>query len=438
MSATLMMDEAVERAVLGAILLRAGAMDEVADVIEPAHFGRWHHGMVFEAMAKLHRSGQTLDPITVSAELERMGRLTEIGKPFVYMLPDGVPRASNVLGYALEIRDKALLRAVHDAARRIAAAAEDGTTSGSDLLRSAEDAIFNLGAGAKSSEWVSGAEMATETYETIEKLGNEGKPVMGLETGFRDLDQLTLGFQRGDLVILGARPSMGKTALAQQCAMHAAGTRGVAFFSLEMGRRQLAIRSVTAAAEVDGWKLRTGRLSDVDMKRVSDGVAQLGNSSIFVSDEPLVSPIHLRSRLRRLRAQINQPIDLVVVDYLQLMAPLPEDRRESKVNQVAGISRALKLLAKEFDVPFLVLSQLNRQLEKQSDKTPSLADLRDSGAIEQDADVVLLLHRPDVYDPNPQLAGKALLILAKQRNGPTGTVELTWHREQMRFSNPNR
>jgi replicative DNA helicase len=426
-------DEQAELAVLGAILVRNDALDDVADVLTPEHFGRFHHQRVFAAMLAVHQTGRPMDPITLAAQLERMGVLEDVGKPFLYGLGSGVPRSLNIAAYAAIIRGKALMRGLRDHARLLLARTESADADATELLEEAERSVAQLSLTTTAGEWVSGGELASELYPMVEALQHGPSSVTGVGTGFLDLDRFTRGMQPGDLVLVGARPSQGKTALALQVALHAASHDvPTAFFSLEMARHPVGMRGVMAQAQVDGWRMLSGRLSPVEFQRVGEGLAALSGAQIYIDESPALSPIQARSKLRRLKAKAG--LGLVVIDYLQLMAPLPEHKRENRTTQVSGISRVLKILARELNVPFLVLSQLNRGLERTSEKRPQLSDLRESGALEQDADVVLLLHRPETYEPNkPELAGVAELIIAKQRNGPIGLVELQWVKESMMF-----
>lgn len=428
-------DEPAELAVLGSIVADPKAFDLIADDLEPEHFGRDHHKHTFTAMRRLHVAGKPIEPVTVKDELAKMKRLEEVGLLFVAQLGDGVPRSMNIRYYAGIVRDHWLRRELHDHAQRLILDAKSGAVTGAELLERMDGTLHNLGTTAVRSEWVSGKELAQELYGVVEDLHANRGAVSGVSSGFIDLDRDLRGLQPGDLVLLGARPSMGKTAIAMQIAHHAARSLPVAFFSLEMGRVPIGLRGVIALSQIDGWRMLHGRLSEVDQRRAQDGLTQIGESQFYIDESPMLSPTQARARLRRLKARAGS-IGMVVIDYLQLMAPEPDDRRENKTNQVSGISRALKLLAREFNVPFLVLSQLNRGLERSGDKRPTMADLRDSGALEQDADVVLLLHRPEVYEPEKaELKGLADLIIAKQRNGPIGTIDLTWRAEQMRFEN---
>lgn len=425
-------DEAAENAVLGAIYIRNEAYDDIADVLDVDDFGRLHNRQLFAAMQLLHSSGRAIDQVTIRAELERAGALDVPMAMLLNHLGDGVPRSTNVVHYAALVREKALLRRLRDAARRVLAEVETAGAKGVDLLERTEAAVYGLSSQAVKNEWISSLEQVGELAPLLERMFEEKQAVTGIRSGFVDLDFMTRGFQRGDLVLLGARPSQGKTAFGIQVAHKAAETVNVAFFSVEMSREGIGLRRVIQLADVDGYRMLGGRSSEVEQRRIGEGLARMGELPLYTDESAYLSPLHVRSKLRKLRAKYGA-FGLVVIDYLQLMAALPDDRRENKTNQVAGISRMLKLLAREFGVPFLVLSQLNRGPKDGS--RPSMSDLRDSGALEQDADVVLLLHRPEVYEQTPQNAGLAEVIISKQRNGPTGIVELTWRGEPMRFEN---
>jgi replicative DNA helicase len=434
MSENLLKDADSERAVLGACVVRNAALDEISDALEPSHFGYRHHGLMFEAMRRLHAAGRPIDPVTMKAQLEQMQAFEDVGLPALFELGSGVPSSLNVAHYARVVRDKAMLRNLRDAARYIIEAAESSDAVAIEALERAEQAIYALSATEVRSEWVSGSELSAELYPVIEQLTKHHQELSGVPSGLIDLDMMTRGLQKGDLVLLGARPSQGKTAMALQMALNAAQHVNVGFFSIEMARQSVGLRSVIGLANVDGWRLMKGRTTEVEQRRIGEGLAKLGQSNFWLDESPFLSPVQARSKLRRLKSKVGA-LGLVVIDYVQLMAALPEHKRENKTNQVAGISRALKIMARELSVPFLVLSQFHRVPDN---REPNMADLRDSGALEQDADVVLLLHRPEVYEPTPQNAGLATLIVGKHRNGPVGKVELAWRPEQMRFENKTR
>lgn len=426
-------DEHTESALLGCALVFNQALDDMVEVLEPSHFGRAHHAAIYRAMLTLHRAGKPVDPLSLIAEVEAQGDGKVVSKAEVYGLETGAVRLSNVPAHCERVRDAALLRELRQHARDLIAEVEAEGARASAVLEDASSRLFALSHQATRSDWISGSELASRVYEAVEQLGS-GQKVSGLPTGFAELDNMTRGMQRGDLILVGARPSMGKTAFALQVALHAAKSVPVAFFSVEMAADPIGMRAVINAAQVDGFRLMSGwTMSQVDYQRIAEGTSTLANASLFIDESPQLSPVKMRSKLRRLRAKTGT-LGLVVVDYLQLLEPMPEHKRENKTNQVAGISRALKVLAREMSVPFVVLSQLNRGTEHKAEKRPSMSDLRDSGALEQDADVVLLLHRPNYYDAN-QPADLAEVVVAKQRNGPTGIVNLSWVASHMRFGN---
>jgi replicative DNA helicase len=432
-------DEEAERALLGAVLVSSDRFDDIADGLEAGHFGRYHHQQIFEAMQAVHAKGGAIDWLTVGVELERRRQLEDVGgKAYLASLTDGIPRGANVEHYAGVIRDKALLRSVRDVARRVLTDAESAMLTGTALLEQAESQIYALTSQAVRTDWMSGEQLASELYPALERLQQTREGMTGLSSGFTDLDRMTRGWQDGDLILLGARPSQGKSALALQMAMHAARTVPVALFSIEMSRQQLGLRAVIAEAQIDGWRFLSGRVSDVEMRRAGEAITVLSSARISLDESPNLSPLQARSKLRRLASKVGR-LGLVVVDYLQLCAPLPEHRREPRHVQVAGISRAWKILAREFGCPFLVLSQLNRSSEGTQEKRPSMGMLRESGALEQDADLILLLHRPEVYEPqNESLKGAAELIIAKARNGPIGVVDLVFRGPSMTFGSKSR
>lgn len=433
---THLLDESAELAVLGACIVRNEALDELADVLEPTHFRRGHHAVTYAAMRRLHQAGQPVDLVTLRTAL--CAAYPDITPAWIASLTDGMPRSANVAHYARIVREQALRRELTAIARRLLADTESLEKASADLLEETEQAIYALTTRSMRAEWVSGAELAAEIYPVLESLHDPANRPRGIATGLRDLDRLTRGLQAGDLVLLGARPSVGKSSLAMQIAMRAAEAVPTAFFSLEMSRQQLGLRTVAAEGHVDNWRMLSGYLSEVELQRAGQGLTALANARVHILDAPNLSPVQARSKLRTLASRVG-PIGLVVIDYLQLMAPLPEHRREPRHVQVAGISRALKILARELAAPFLVLSQLNRRAEMAQDKRPSMADLRESGALEQDADLVLLLHRPELTEPDkPELKGKAELILAKQRSGPVGLVDLHWRGPEMTFHDTER
>lgn len=433
MASDLLFDDSAERAVLGAVLVRNDALDEVLETLSAAHFRRQHHADLYRAMCEVHGRREPIDLVTLRPALARAG-VTDVPPAYISGLLEGVPRSTNIAAYAGVVRESWLRRELLAVARRLQASAESDGETAAAILEETEQAVYRLGQTTVRSDWMSMAELVPKLTATLEDLAQHKGNVTGLATGLSQLDEMTHGLQPGDLVLLGARPSLGKTALASQIALHAARHVPVAFFSLEMSSVPLGLRALAGEARVNSWRLKSGYLSDVEYQRIGASMDGLAECALFIDETPKVNPVHVRSKLRRLQARVGR-LGLVVIDYLQLLEPLSEHRKENKTNQVAGVSRALKILAREFDVPFLVLAQLNRGLEGRADKTPSLADLRDSGALEQDADVVLLLHRPGAFEPNrSDLRDVAQLIVGKHRNGPTGVIDLVWRPEFTRFS----
>lgn len=426
-------DGDAERVLLGAMLIRNTVFDEVCDQLEPEYFGVHEHRVIYRALQALHATGRPLDLVTLKDQLMRDGTLEEAGTPArLAALIDGVPHSLNAPHYLAIVRDRAKLRALRDIGRQIIAASEDGEDSGVELLDRAEQLIYGLSAQSVVSDWMGPDAIATKLYELVERIDRTGGSVSGVSTGLADLDWVTRGLQPSDLVLLGARPSVGKTALALQVATHAAASGPVAFFSVEMALQPLTLRSVAARANVDMFRLLSGFSTEIELRRVSEAITDIGQLQLYVDETPHLNPIHVRSKLRRLRARVGA-LRLVVIDYMQLLDALPDHKRETRATQMAGVCRTLKLLAREFGCPFLVLSQLNRASERSTDKRPSLADLRESGALEQDADVVLLMHRPDQHEQSSEAVSETELIVAKQRNGPTTRLTLRFNKAQLRF-----
>src|SRR5499427_1040831 len=425
-----------ERSVLGAILLHNDAFNLAAEVIDSGDFFRDAHRRIFDRMVKLSERSDAIDLVTLKDELSRSGELDEVGGPaYIAALVDGVPRSMNVEHYARIIKEKATLRNLIFSANKILATAYVGGEDADVILDQAEHAIFAIADDKVRDGFVSLRDLAHGSLETIERLHARKELITGVPTGFTDLDEMTSGLQPSDLVIVAARPSMGKTSLVLNMAQHV-GTKTdmtVGIFSLEMSKEQLFMRLLTSEARIDAHRLRGGFLGERDWGRLSTAIGTLSDAKIFIDDTPSIGVLEMRAKCRRLAAEHG--LHLVIVDYVQLMQG--RGRFENRTLELASISRALKGLAKELNVPIVVLSQLSRAPESRSDHRPQLSDLRESGALEQDADVVVLIYRDDVYnkDPNNPDAGTAELILAKQRNGPTGVVKLAFLREQTRFAN---
>src|SRR6266550_3791339 len=427
-----------ERSVLGAILLHNDAFNLAAEVIDSEDFFRDAHRRIFDRMVALAERNGAIDLVTLKDELGRAGELDEVGGPaYIAALVDGVPRSSNVEHYARIIKEKATLRRLIVSANKILANAYDGGEEADVILDQAEHAIFAIADDKVRDGFVSLKHLAQSSLDTIEKLHSRKELVTGVPTGFTDLDEMTSGLQPSDLIIVAARPSMGKTSLVLNIAQHV-GTKTnmtVGLFSLEMSKEQLFLRLLTAEARIDAHRLRGGFLGERDWGRLSQAIGTLSEAKIFIDDSPSIGVLEMRAKCRRLKAEHG--LDLVIIDYIQLMQG--RGRFENRTLEVASISRSLKGLAKELNVPIVVLSQLSRAPESRSDHRPQLSDLRESGALEQDADVVVFIYREDMYadksDPSVDNQGVAELIIGKQRNGPTGIVKLAFIREFTRFEN---
>ncbi len=427
-----------ERSVLGAILLNNEAFNTAAEVIDANDFFRDAHRRIFDRMVRLAERNNAIDLVTLKEELGRTGELEEVGGPaYISALVDGVPRSTNVEHYARIIKEKSTLRSLIHSANKILANAYDAEEEADTILDQAESAIFAIADKKVRDGFVSLKDLAESSLDTIEKLAARKELVTGVPTGFTDLDEMTSGLQPSDIVIVAARPSMGKTSLVLNMAQHV-GTRTdmtVGIFSLEMSKEQLFLRMLTGEARIDAHRLRGGFLGDRDWGKLSQALGTLSEAKIFIDDTPSIGVLEMRAKCRRLQAEHG--LHMVIIDYVQLMQG--RGRFENRSLELASISRSLKGLAKELSVPIVVLSQLSRASETRSDHRPQLSDLRESGALEQDADVVIFIYREDQYAdknaPPTEATGTAELIIAKQRNGPTGVVKLAFIREFTRFEN---
>jgi replicative DNA helicase len=425
-----------ERSVLGAILVHNDAFNLAAQSIDSDDFYRDAHRRIFDRMVALNERHEAIDFVTLKEELARAGELDEVGGPaYVASLADGVPRATNVEYYARIVKEKATLRNLIYAANKILTNAYEADQDADLILDEAEKEIFSVADDRVKAGFVSMRELVKDSFPKIEQLFEQKKLITGVPTGFVDLDELTRGLQGGDLVIVAARPSMGKTSLVLNISQYVAGLAGhaVGLFSLEMSKEALFLRLLTSESQIDGHRLMAGAIGGNDYHRISHALEKLNAMKLYIDDTANIGVLEMRAKARRL--QNEHGLSLLIVDYLQLMNA--RGRFENRTLELASISRSLKALAKELKVPVIALSQLSRAPEARSDHRPQLSDLRESGALEQDADVVVLIYRDDVYnkDPNSPDAGTAELILAKQRNGPTGTVRLAFLREQTRFAN---
>ena len=441
--------EEAETAVLGAVLLSRDALAKATEFVDETMFFREGHRLLFRAMRMLEQQGNVIDPLTLSDELARQGDLVRAGgKEYINLLIDAVPTAANVEYHAKIIREKALLRRLIEVSTTIVQEAFDGRATAADLLDKAEHRILQVSQQRGVEGFVRIKNLLWPAMEKIDALMQAGGDVTGVPSGFSDLDKLTLGFQPSDLIIVAARPSMGKTALVLNIAQYVALEREipVAVFSLEMSKESLATRMLASEGLIDAQKLRSGRLSTEEYQRLSRAAGLLISAPIYIDDSAGLNLLELRSRARRVK--VEHDVKLVVVDYLQLIQG-PADS-ESRQQEISAISRSLKILAKELAVPVVALSQLSRAPEQRTgeNRRPQLSDLRDSGAIEQDADLVMFIYRQEMYEQpydeqgNPRalsdgtpIEGLAELIVAKQRNGPTGNVKLFFHKHYTRFDN---
>lgn len=426
-----------EQSVLGGLMLSASAWDQVADKITEADFYREDHRLIFRAVHDLHESSQPCDAVTVSEWFESHGKADQVdGGNYISQLANNTPSAANVGAYADIVREKSILRSLIDVGAQITTSAfsSDGRQSKS-LLEEAERLVFAIAdKGSRGgSGFVSVQDSLKEAMEKIEELNAFEGDITGIPTGYLDFDRLTAGLQPSDLIIVAGRPAMGKTTFAMNIAENAAIKHGksVAVFSMEMASLQLVMRMFSSVGQIDQGRIRTGTLEDMDWPKLTSAMNLLHKSKIFIDDTPALSPAELRARARRLKREHD--IDMIVVDYLQLMS-IP-DNKENRATEIAEISRSLKTIAKELNVPVVALSQLNRALEQRPNKRPVMADLRESGAIEQDADLIVFIYRDEVYNPETSEKGKAEVIIGKHRNGSTGTVHLAFQGPWLRFVN---
>ncbi len=426
-----------EQSVLGGLMLDNRAWDRVADIIVPEDFYRRDHQLIFRVIGDLAERSQPCDAVTVSEFLERRNELDAAGGlAYLGQLAKDTPSAANIVAYAEIVRERSMLRALIRVGGEIAASAfgPEGRDAG-DLVDDAERRVFEIAErGQRSgSGFVHLKKILPGTIDRLDELQNSEGHITGLPTGFDDLDKMTAGFQGGDLVIVAGRPSMGKTSLAMNIAEHAAISAGVpvAIFSMEMSAEQLSFRMISSLGRVNQSHLRTGNFSDEDWHRINAAVSLMSEAKIFIDDTPALNPTEVRARSRRLAREHG--LGLIVLDYLQLMqVPGTVENRATEISQ---ISRSLKALAKELSVPIVALSQLNRSVEQRNDKRPVMSDLRESGAIEQDADLIAFIYRDEVYNKETIRKGIADIIIAKQRNGPIGEVPLTFLGEYTKFEN---
>ena len=426
-----------EQSLLGGLLLDNQRLDQVADIVTVNDFYRKEHKLIFLAISELNQENQPADVLTVSEFLDKSGDLQTVGgMAYLGSLAQNTPSAANIKAYAGIVRERSIMRSLGQAARDISDSiyTPEGR-SAAELLDRAEQKIMDISEqGARRQGGFQPLKtLLTKAIDRIDELYKSDSALTGIATGYADLDDMTSGLQSSDLIILAGRPSMGKTSLAMNIAENAAvgHQKKVAVFSMEMPGEQLAMRMMASLGRINGHRVRTGDLEEEDWPRLMSALNMLSETNIFIDDTPGLTPMELRSRARRLKREYG--LDMVIVDYLQLMQSTED--RENRTTEISAITRSLKNLAKELSVPMIVMSQLNRSLEQRPNKRPVMSDLRESGAIEQDADVIMFIYRDEVYNEDSPDRGTAEIIIGKQRNGPTGTVRLTFLGQHTRFEN---
>lgn len=424
-------DFAAEQGVLGAMLMSKDAIAEVLEVVKPTDFYRPAHELIYSAIIHLYGHGEPADPVTVAAELERRGELARVGG-HIYLadLLSSISVAANAVYYAEIVRDKAVLRRLVDASIKIAQLGYAGQGEVADIVDAAQQTIYEVSEGKRSEDYKALRELVEPTYDEIEAIGARGGGLSGVPTGFAALDNLTNGLHGGQMIIVAARPAVGKSTLALDFARSAAVKHklATAFFSLEMSQTEIVMRLISAEAEVMLSSIRNGQLGEAEWTRIANRTKSFEDAPLFIDDSPNLTMMEIRAKARRLKQRHD--LKFVVIDYMQLMSS--GKKVESRQLEVSEFSRQIKLLAKELDIPVLALSQLNRGPEQRGDKKPMMSDLRESGSLEQDADIVILLHREDLYDKESR-PGEADLIVAKHRNGRTDTIPVSFRGHYSRF-----
>ena len=421
-----------ERSTLGSMLLEKDAIFRAVEILKPDDFYKEAHRLIFQTVIELTNKNEPVDLVTVTEALRQKNMLESIGGiPYLTSLANSVPTAANIEYYARIVEEKSLLRTLIHAATQIVGQGYEGVEEVDKLLDQAEQAIFQVTQRRATRGYVFLKDILNDAFELIEKTYENRGGVTGVPTGFSDLDRMTAGLQPSDLIILAARPSMGKTTFALNIAEYVAieAKMPVVVFSLEMSKEQLAMKLLCAEAGVDNQRIRTGTLVEADWPKLSRALGRLGEAKMYIDDTPGISVMEVRAKARRIKAEGG--LGLVVIDYLQLMQG--RGKTESRQQEVSEISRALKALARELSVPVIALSQLSRAVEQRTVKVPGLADLRESGSLEQDADIVCFLYRDEYYNPDSEKKGISELIVAKHRNGPIGSVEMFFQKECSKF-----
>ena len=422
-----------EQAVLGAMLIKKEAIIEVQEILQPDDFYREAHRLVYEAMLELSGNDEAVDLVTLTEQLRKSEQLEKIGGlPFITQLANAVPTAANVGYHAKIVKEKAELRNLINAATKIASAAYEDTDSVENIMDEAEKSILAVANRQNGGAFESMKSIVMRTFERINVLYESKGGLTGISSGFKDLDKLTSGLQKSDLILVAARPSMGKTAftlnIAAYCGLH---NRKVAFFSLEMSKEQLMQRMMCSEGGIDATRLRTGQLDEGEWNKLVETADRLSRAPIFIDDTAGITVMDLRSKARRLKAEHG--LDLIIIDYLQLMQGRASKNSDNRQQEISEISRSLKALARELDVPVIALSQLSRSVESRQVKKPMLSDLRESGSLEQDADIVMFLYREDYYDKDTENKNITEIIVAKHRNGPVDSIQLFFQKEYTKF-----
>ena len=428
-----------EMSLLGAILIDGEVMSDVSDKVKPKDFYDKRHSTIFESMLRLYEKHQPVDLLTLTDELKAKKKLKDVGdSTYLGEITNYVPTAAHAAAYADLVRTKAIRRRLIKASSDIAELGYNEEKSVQELLEQAEADIFSVSDLSLKQDLISLEHILNESFDRIEELHRNKGSLRGVTTGYRDLDAKTAGLQKSDLIILAARPAMGKSTFASNLAYNIAtqAKQAVLFFSLEMSKEQLVDRMLAEASGVDAFNIRTGNLSEDDFGKLSDAMGEMAEAPIYIDDTPGLSVLEMRTKARR--EAHNRPLGLIVIDYLQLMQTGRRNNDGNRVQEVSEISRGLKLIARELNVPVIALSQLSRSVESRSPQIPQLADLRESGSIEQDADIVMFLYREDYYNPDTENQHITDLIIAKHRNGPTGKIQLYFHPEQLRFMSLDR
>ena len=427
-------DLEAEQSVLGSMLLDIDAIHRAVELIESQDFYRDAHRLIFEAVIRLYQVNEAVDLVTVTSELKKHDLLERVGGAvYLSQMVDAVPTSANVASYCRILREKSIVRRLIEGATKIASQGYEPMANAQEYLDTAEKIIFDIAERRSRQGFLALKDIVKDSFKAIEQLYERRELITGVPSGFSDLDRLTSGLQRSDLIIIAGRPSMGKTAFALNVVEHAAidAHKVCAVFSLEMSKEQLVQRMLCSRAEIDASRLRGGFLAENDWPKLTRAAGLLSEAPIFIDDSPALSVLEIRAKARRLQREHH--LDLLVVDYLQLMRGV--GKVESREREISEISRSLKALAKELNIPVVALSQLNRGVESRTDKRPQLSDLRESGSIEQDADVVAFIYRDEMYNPESPDMGKAEVIVGKQRNGPTGRVMLAFRNHCTRFDN---